>query len=154
MVNFFSFVSWQWHWGLGKVYCTLISGNRQFHWTSLVPKHHQQGTHPHISDRPYDLSSKLGHLCHLDCRYHSRNQKLHPRSGYIEWGIYFFCVGTMRRICISRDDFYSDKILVQGVIKYGVFNILIFCLSSRRWFMLWLACIHYLVVVQVSGDRD
>jgi hypothetical protein len=32
-------------------------------------------------------------------------------------------------------------------------NVLMFCLSSRRWFVLRLACIPYLVLVQVSGER-
>jgi hypothetical protein len=36
----------------------------------------------------------------------------------------------------------------------GVFNILMFCLRSCRWFVLCLACIPYLVLVQVSRDRD
>jgi hypothetical protein len=34
------------------------------------------------------------------------------------------------------------------------FYVLIFCLNSRRWFVLCMACISYLVLVQVSGDRD
>jgi hypothetical protein len=38
--------------------------------------------------------------------------------------------------------------------KCGVFNVLIFCLSSRRWFVLCLACITYLVLMQMSGDND
>jgi hypothetical protein len=34
------------------------------------------------------------------------------------------------------------------------FNILMFCLRSRRWFVLCLSCIPYLVLEQVSGDRN
>jgi hypothetical protein len=44
---------------------------------------------------------------------------------------------------------YSDSSLA-----CAVFNILMFCLSSRRWFVLFLACVSYLVLVLVSGDGD
>jgi hypothetical protein len=33
-------------------------------------------------------------------------------------------------------------------------NILLFCLSACRRFVLCLACITYLVLVEVSGDRE
>jgi hypothetical protein len=52
----------------------------------------------------------------------------------------------MRRICLFSDDFYSAR-----PHTCGVFNILMFCLSSRRWFVLCLACISYLMLVHVSG---
>jgi hypothetical protein len=36
----------------------------------------------------------------------------------------------------------------------GVFNILMVCCSSCRWFVLCLAYVTYLGLVQVSGGRD
>jgi hypothetical protein len=33
------------------------------------------------------------------------------------------CVATMRRICLSSDDFYSHSSLVQGLIRVESFNI-------------------------------
>jgi hypothetical protein len=41
-------------------------------------------------------------------------------------------------LCLSSDDFSSDSSLV-----CGVFNILMFCLSSCTWFLLFLACVPY-----------
>jgi hypothetical protein len=35
-----------------------------------------QGIRPHVSDRPSDQSTQLGHLSHLDTRYHSRSKKI------------------------------------------------------------------------------
>jgi hypothetical protein len=52
---------------------------------------------------------------------------------------------------LSSDDIYSDSSLVQGLIRV---ELLMFCLNSRRYFALCLACIPYLVLAQVSGDRD
>jgi hypothetical protein len=44
-----------------------------------------------------------------------------------------FCVGTVQKICLSSDDFYSDSTLVQGLIYVEFFfNILMFCFNSRR----------------------
>jgi hypothetical protein len=66
----------------------------------------------------------------------------------------FFLCWYHTGISLSSDDFCSDSALVLGLIPLEFFNVLMFCLNSRRWFMLFLACIPYLVSVQVSGDRD
>jgi hypothetical protein len=52
-------------------------------------------------------------------------------------------------VFLFKTERFGDKTL-----RYtcGVFNILMFRLSSRRWFVLCLACIPYLVLVQTSGD--
>jgi hypothetical protein len=33
----------------------------------------------------------------------------------------YFCVGTIRKICLSSADFYSDNSLMQGLIRVRVF---------------------------------
>jgi hypothetical protein len=43
--------------------------------------------------------------------------------------------------------------LVLASYMLSFFNVLMFSLSSRRWFVLCLVCIPYLVLVQVSGDN-
>jgi hypothetical protein len=69
--------------------------------------------------------------------------------------ICFSCVGIIRRIRLSSDDFCLDSSLMQCLIRVEfLFNILMFCLISHIWFVLCLACIPILVLVQVSGDRD
>jgi hypothetical protein len=59
----------------------------------------------------------LGHLSHLDSRYHSRSKKPELRPVQIEWKNFVFLVlvpyGEFR---LSSDDFYLDKSLVQGLI--------------------------------------
>jgi hypothetical protein len=37
---------------------------------------------------------------------------------------------------------------------YRDFNVLIYCLDSRKWFVLCLACISCCVLVEMSGDRN
>jgi hypothetical protein len=44
--------------------------------------------------------------------------------------------------------------LALGLIRLEIFNAFNVCLNSRRWFMLCLVCVPYLVLVQVPGDRD
>jgi hypothetical protein len=51
---------------------------------------------------------------------------------------------TIHRIYLCSDDFYSDSTLVLGFIRAEFFNVLMFCLNSRRRFVLCLACIPYL----------
>jgi hypothetical protein len=58
--------------------------------------------------------------------------------------ICFSCVGTIRRISCLRWRFLSWKFSGAEPHTCGVFNILILCLSSRRWLVLCLACIFYL----------
>jgi hypothetical protein len=48
----------------------------------------------------------------------------------------------------------TTSILVLGLIRVEFFNVLIFFLNSCRWFVLFLVCIPYLVLVQVSGDIE
>jgi hypothetical protein len=55
--------------------------------------------------------------------------------------ICIFYVGTIQRIYLSSDDSCSDSTPVLGLICVEIF---MFCLSSRRWFVLCLACIHSL----------
>jgi hypothetical protein len=45
---------------------------------AVLTKHHiqeVQGICPHVSDRPSDQSTQLGHLSHLNSCYHSRSKK-------------------------------------------------------------------------------
>jgi hypothetical protein len=42
-----------------------------------------------------------------------------------------------------KDDFYSDSTLVLGLVHVEFFNV---CLNSRRWFVLCLAYISYIVL--------
>jgi hypothetical protein len=44
--------------------------------------------------------------------------------------------------------------MMLDLICVEFFNILMFCLNSRRWFVQCLVCTPYLVFVQLSGDRD
>jgi hypothetical protein len=66
----------------------------------------------------------------------------------------FFYVGTIHRIYLSSDYFYSGKTLVLGLIRVEVFSVLMFFLNSRRWFVQCLVSIPYLVLVLVSVGRD
>jgi hypothetical protein len=52
---------------------------------------------------------------------------------------------------LSSDDIYSDSTLMIGLINVQLFNVFKVCLNSRRWFVLCLVCIPYLVLVLVSG---
>jgi hypothetical protein len=88
-------------------------------------KHHIQETQeirPHCSARPSDQSTQLGHLSHLDSdNYRSRSQKTTAPSG-VHWvGKLCLCVGTIQRICLSSDDFYSDNTLVLGFMCVELF---------------------------------
>jgi hypothetical protein len=60
--------------------------------------------------------------------------------------IHIVCFCTLS-VSVSSDDFCSDSSPVQGLITCVVFNILMFRLSSRSWFVVFLSCIHYLVLV-------
>jgi hypothetical protein len=66
-------------------------------------------------------------------------------------GEILFCVCTIQKMYLSSDYIYSDSSRPHTYIFFYVFNV---CLNSRRWFMLCLVCTSYLVLVQVSGDRD
>jgi hypothetical protein len=70
---------------------------------------------------------------------------------YIKWENCAFYVGTMQRISLSSDDIYSDSALMIGLINVQLFNVFKVCLNSRRWFVLCLVCVPYLVLVLVSG---
>jgi hypothetical protein len=51
-----------------------------------------QGICPHVSDRPSDQSTQLGHFSHLDSHYHSRSQKTTTPSS-VDWvGKFVFVV--------------------------------------------------------------
>jgi hypothetical protein len=54
--------------------------------------------------------------------------------------IYVSCVGTKCIICLSSDNFHSGA----RPHMCGVFNVLMICLSSRRWFVLCLVCVPHL----------
>jgi hypothetical protein len=81
-------------------------------------------------------------------------KRLQLRPVQIEWENLCFCVGAIRRICLSTNDLFSRSSLVQGLIRVEFLILLRFCLSSRRWFVLCLACVSYLLLIQVSGDRE
>jgi hypothetical protein len=113
-------------------------------------KHHRQeiqGICQHVSGRSSDQSTQLGHLSH----YHGRSKKNYNSVQCRLSGKIFFCIGSIWRISLSSNDFYSDSSLVEDLIRV---KILMFCLGSCRWFVLCLACIPYLVSVQVSRDGD
>jgi hypothetical protein len=78
-------------------------------------KHHLQevqGIHTHISARSSDQS----HLSHLDSHYCSRSQIITALSSvYFVWKLCFY-VGTIQRICLFSDDFYSDSTLILTTI--------------------------------------
>jgi hypothetical protein len=61
-------------------------------------KHHIQeiqGICPHVSGRPSDQSTQLGHLSHLDSTYGSRNQKTKPSSSLGSMGKFCFHIGVL-----------------------------------------------------------
>jgi hypothetical protein len=93
-----------------------------------------------VSGRSPDQATQLGHLSSVDCV-----------------GKLCFYVGTIQRNCLFSDDFYSDTTMILTIaVKWcmdigarshvcGVsFNA---CYNSRRWFMLCLVYISYLVLV-------
>jgi hypothetical protein len=49
-----------------------------------------------------------------------------------------------REFNVSSNYFCLNSSLVQSLICVEIFNILMFCLSSRRWFVLCLGFIHHL----------
>jgi hypothetical protein len=49
---------------------------------------------------------------------------------------------------LSCDDIYSDITLVLVLVSVEFFMLLMFCLSSRRWF------VQRFMLVQVSGVED
>jgi hypothetical protein len=69
-------------------------------------------------------------------------KKLQLRPLETEWGNLYFCVGTIRRICLSSDDLFSDSSLVQGLIRVEFLIFLRFRLSSRIWFVYPICCWH------------
>jgi hypothetical protein len=118
-----------------------------------------QGIRLHVSGRSSDKSTQPGNFSH----YLSRSQKTTtpPSVDYV-WNLCFY-LGTIQRICLFSDEFYSDSSLTlttinmkQGMDISCVWSFLMFfvCLNSRRWFMLCLVYISYLMSVLVSGDRD
>jgi hypothetical protein len=56
----------------------------------------------------------------------------------------FLALVPYGEIHLSSNDFRLNSSLVQGLIRVEFFNILMFRLSSRRWFVLCLACIPHL----------
>jgi hypothetical protein len=62
-----------------------------------------------------------------------------------------FYVGTIQRIYLFSDDFSSNSAVMLGLIRVEFFNVLMFCLNSRRWFVLCMVYVSYLVSVLVSG---
>jgi hypothetical protein len=59
-----------------------------------------------------------------------------------------FYVGTIQRIYLSSENFYSDSTLVLGLIHV---DILMFCLKSRRWFIFVFS--FYILACVASGIR-
>jgi hypothetical protein len=135
------------------------------HWT----EHHIQEIQwirPHVSSTSSDQSTQLGHLSHLDSRYHSRSNKTTTPS-YVDyvWKLCFY-VGTRQRIFLFSDDYYSDStvilttIAVKQCMDIGtrshvclfLFNYLSVCLNSRRWFVPVLGLRLYCHVVRVTID--
>jgi hypothetical protein len=140
-------------------------------------KHHIQVTHgirPLVSCRSSDQSAQFGHLSHLDSRYHSRSQKTtSPFS--VDWvGKLCFYVGTIQRICLSSDDFYSHSTLISIIaVKQcmairarphvcGVLNVLMFVLTPAdgldcAWFiysiLCWCCCLEKGIAVSLGPNR-
>jgi hypothetical protein len=120
-----------------------------------------QGIQPHVSGRSYGQSTQLRHLSCLDSHYRNRSQKTTtPSSVDYVWKLFFY-VSTIQRIFLFIDDFYSDSTLILTIIamkqcmdigarprgcvwSFNVFNV---CLNSRRWFVLCLVYISYLVLL-------
>jgi hypothetical protein len=77
----------------------------------------------HVSDRPSDQSTQLGHLSHLDSCYHSRSKKNYNSvQCRLSGKNCVFYVGTTQRISLSSDDFYSYSTLVLGLIRVEFFK--------------------------------
>jgi hypothetical protein len=66
----------------------------------------------HVSGRSSSQSTQFGHLPHLDSHYCSRSQKDMALSNvdYV-WKLRSY-VGTMQKISLFSDDFYSDSTLI------------------------------------------
>jgi hypothetical protein len=65
----------------------------------IETKHHMQeiqGFRPHVSARPSDQSTQLGHLTHLDPVITAEVQNYNPIKCRLSGKICFSCVGTMR----------------------------------------------------------
>jgi hypothetical protein len=96
------------------------------------------------SDRPSDQSTQLGHLFHLNSRYRSRSKKLQLRPVQMEWENLFFLCWYHKKCFISPVIFLSWQFSGERPHTSRVFNILMFCLTSRRWFVLCLDFILHL----------
>jgi hypothetical protein len=115
---------------------TFHTGNTWNPPTSLID-------HP-VSQPNLDISPIWTPVTTADVKYYNSIQcRLRKK-------ICVFYVGTIQRIYLSSDDFYSDSTLVLGLIRVELFNVLMFCLNSHIRFVLCLVCILYLVLVQVS----
>jgi hypothetical protein len=75
-------------------------------------RHHVQEIHgirPRVSAGPSDLPAQLLHLSHPVSHYCSRSQKTEtPSNVDYAWKLCVY-VGTIQRICLFSDDFYSDS---------------------------------------------
>jgi hypothetical protein len=104
------------------------------------------------SDRSSNQSTQLEQLSHLKSHYCSRSQKTTTKSS-VGSGNCVLYVGTMQRICLFGDDFYSDSTLIATIATKQCMDTSKY-VSVCMWFVLCLVHIHSLVLVQVSGDRD
>jgi hypothetical protein len=58
----------------------------------------------------------------------------------------FLVFASYGELRLSSNDFYLESSLVPDLLRVEMINISVFCFSSRRRFMLCLACIPYLGV--------
>jgi hypothetical protein len=79
--------------------------------TNTTYRRRKESAHTYLVDH-----TQLGHLSHLDSRYHSRSRKTTTpsRVSYV-WKLCFY-LGTIQRICLVSDDFYSDSTLILTTI--------------------------------------
>jgi hypothetical protein len=78
-----------------------------------------QGISRHFSDRPSDQSTQLGHLSHLDPRYHSRSQETTTPSSVVWVGKLFF-------LCWYRKEYSFSPSMISV-------EILLWCKASYLW---------------------
>jgi hypothetical protein len=91
----------------------------------------------HISDRPSDELTQLGHLSHLDSHCHSRSPKTTTPSSVN-------CVGEFFFSCWYCTENFISPVMISIIIVFWCLirvEFLIFCLSTCRWFVLCLTCI-------------
>jgi hypothetical protein len=75
-------------------------------------------------------------------------RKLHTTPPSVDWvgKFVFLMLVPYGEFHPSSNDFYLNISGARPYIRVEIFNILRFCLSSRRWFVLCLACIPHLGV--------